>query len=686
MPISESMTKDRDSLALLKTLVASAPIGLAFIDTDLHYVHVNEALAAMSGLAADDHVGRTLRDVVPQLAPVIEPRLLSVLDTREPIINFDVTGETPGAPGERRSWLTSYYPIIADNRILGVGLIATDTTERKHIEESSRARARQQAAVAALGQRALAAADLPLLMDEAVGLVAQGLDVELCAILEMGTDGTLLLRAGTGWKAGLVGYATVDAGSKSQAGYTLSSDEPVIVSDLAGETRFVGSLLLQSHGVISGLSLVIGGRHRPYGVLAAHTRIPRVFGLDDIHFMQAVANILAGAIERSAAQEELLKASKLESIGLLAGGVAHDFNNMLTAILGNISLAKIALDPSSKVVERLTAATKAGLQAKNLTQQLLTFSSGGPPATRAIELGPLLREWTGFALRGSSLRPEYAMADTLWPVEADEGQIGQVIHNLVLNAQQSMSSGGVIWISAENVIVGPEQMPPLAPGRYLKIAIRDGGPGISPEHLLRIFDPFFTTKPSGTGLGLTTAYWIVNRHRGSITVESIPGEQTTFFIYLPASPNAKTSQPEEHEMTGSARGKILFMDDEVFIRDFVEALLTHYGYEVESAKDGSEAIERYRKALESGRPFDAAILDLTVPGGMGGPEAIKALRIIDPQVKALVSSGYTNDPVLADFQTYGFSGAVAKPYRAEQLEKALRALLRGSGGQTQDAA
>jgi len=381
--------------------------------------------------------------------------------------------------------------------------------------------------------------------------------------------------------------------------------------------------------------------------------------------------------ERKHLEEERQKAAKLESIGTLAGGIAHDFNNILTGIMGNIGLAMRHVEPKSKAEERLLEAEKASIRARDLAQQLLTFSRGGAPVKKAVSIGGLLKESVGFALRGSSIRCDFDLPDNLWPAEVDEGQISQVITNLVINAHEAMPEGGVININARNTELKDKNTLPLSKGRYIKIAILDQGVGIRKEHLDRIFDPYFTTKQKGSGLGLATSYSIMKAHGGYITVDSTPAVGTAFQIYLPASkkPAAAVEETKADSVT-TGEGRILVMDDEEAIQLLLSKILTGAGYEVEVTKDGAEAIEQYAKAKESGQPFDAVIMDLTIPGGMGGKEAIKKLLEIDPQAKAIVSSGYATDPIMSEYDKYGFKGVVTKPYSVAKIEKTLQSLLK----------
>lgn len=392
--------------------------------------------------------------------------------------------------------------------------------------------------------------------------------------------------------------------------------------------------------------------------------------------IMGVVLVFRDITEKRRAERELLKADKLESLGVLSGGIAHDFNNILTSILGNISIAKMFAKPGDKIFERLEEAENDCMRARVLTQKILTFSRGGAPIMKTAFISELLRDSASFALSGSNVRCEFSIPDDLWRIEVDEGQIAQAISNLIINASQAMPGGGVINLLAENIVVDEKQGIPLNNGGYVKISVTDHGIGIPKEHFQQIFDPYYTTKRGGSGLGLAIAYSIVKRHNGYIDVKSIPGKETTFSIYLPASPKEALAEKESGEKIRGGKGKILVMDDEKMIRDVVGDMLGILGYEAEFAKDGAEAVELYKKAEQSVRPFDAVIMDLTVPGGMGGKEAVRKLAEIDPEVKAIVSSGYSDDPVMADFRKYGFSNVVAKPYNIKELGDALYEVLK----------
>ncbi len=371
-------------------------------------------------------------------------------------------------------------------------------------------------------------------------------------------------------------------------------------------------------------------------------------------------------------EAELLKESKLESVGLLAGGIAHDFNNILQGILGNLSLARMNAHSVDKMLERLAGVEKSALRAKDLTQQLVMFARGGAPIRRQLEIAGLIRDATLFALHGTSVNCEFSIAGNLAAVEADEGQLRQVLHNIVINAVQAMPGGGKIQVRAENVDLTAGFLPPLPAGQYVKISIRDFGTGIKPEDLPRIFDPYFSTRHHSRGLGLASAHSVIRKHQGQITVESQPAVGSTFSLYLPACDAVPPAPaPDTGQQHFFGKGRVLIMDDETDILDLAGEMLRAVGYEVETAREGGEALERYQSAKRAGQPFSVVIMDLTVPQGMGGKECIARLKEMDPQARAVVSSGYSLDPVMANFKDYGFQGVIPKPYVMDQLTRVL---------------
>jgi PAS domain S-box-containing protein len=395
---------------------------------------------------------------------------------------------------------------------------------------------------------------------------------------------------------------------------------------------------------------------------------------DNKNELAGVVLVFRDITERQRDEAERRKAETLEQLGLLAGGIAHDFNNLLTAIIGNISLASLLLPPDGEMVTRLVDAKNASMRARDLAQQLLTFARGGAPIKKTASIGKLIQDTVSFSLRGSHSRSEFQFGADLWPAEIDPGQISQVIANLVVNADQAMPNGGTLHVSCENVrynATTAPAIPDLPPGDYIQIRIRDEGVGIPEQYLKRIFDPYFTTKPKGNGLGLATAYSIIKNHNGLVTVQSEVHFGSTFTIYLPAALYQETPVESPGMITPpvSGTGRVLVVDDEEAIRTLVHFTLTRLGYDVMEAETALEGVNLYREKLETGERFDAVILDLTLPGGMGGKEALKKLIELDPTVNAIVSSGYATDATMSRYQDFGFRGVIAKPYEASELGK-----------------
>jgi PAS domain S-box-containing protein len=419
--------------------------------------------------------------------------------------------------------------------------------------------------------------------------------------------------------------------------------------------------------------------------------------------LQGIIQLQRDITDHKKMEDELIKIQKLESLGVLAGGLAHDFNNLLTAILGNISLAKIMAGFESQAGEVLTDAETAAVRAKDLTYQLLTFSKGGKPVLDIMGMGILLKETVQLTLSGSNIHCEFSVPDDIWSVKADAGQMGQVFHNVVLNAREAMPEGGLLTISAENRMVDKNNALLLNEGPYIMISFDDRGRGIPEEILPNIFDPYFTTKEmgpqKGMGLGLSICYSIVKNHHGLISITSREGVGTTVYIWLPASPIHDRREEDESRLARNNHNaipvhggvfreedasyncrKILIMDDEKVLRDVLMQMLTQLRFQVDAAVNGEEALALYRKAVQSSSTYDAVILDLTVKGGMGGEETIKQLRALDPDVKAVISSGYSKDPVIEQFRTHGFSGILLKPYNMKDLSRMLEAVIPEQNG------
>ena len=398
--------------------------------------------------------------------------------------------------------------------------------------------------------------------------------------------------------------------------------------------------------------------------------------IDDVPCILSIAIDIS---ERKKIEYELEKLRRLESIGILASGVAHDFNNLLTGILGNISLVKQYLDSEDMIFKRLSTAERSCLEAREITSRLITFSKGGEPVKKVTRVQQLLKEAHCPLIKDTNITFEYNLPDNLYPVEIDEGQIRNVIINILTNAAEAMPEGGKIDISAANLEITEKDNLPIKEGSYVKVSIRDRGRGIQVEEISRIFDPYFSTKERGVkkgmGLGLTICHSIIRKHEGFITVESMPGAGTTFHLYLPASLKKKTETEVTGEKEITRKKRILIMDDDEIVRDITGDMLMHCGYYIESSKDGNEAIALYIKAKERGEPFDAVILDLVVPNGMGGDIAIKRLHDIDHGVKGIALSGYSKDLIMTHYMDYGFTAALSKPYNIQLLNGTLERVL-----------
>ena len=488
-------------------------------------------------------------------------------------------------------------------------------------------------------------------------------------LTELATDGVLVVQDG---KIKEVNYYLA-----KMCGYTI---DEVLDTDLASffhpdaietiEKIYEKPLKDDSALAVHELTLMCKNGHRVNAEVIAGRFI----------FQDKPSNLLVvrDISERTRTERELVKARQLESIAALSGGIAHDYNNLLTAIIGNITLAQTYLDPDDKVFLLLNQALAASQTAKDLTQKLITFSKGGAPDKKVADVAKLVKNTTEFTLSGSKLKCEYQFEEKLLPVEVDSRQIGQAIHNVVMNAREAMPQGGPLKVIAENV-KNTGDVPDLKKGKYVKISVTDQGKGIPRKNLDRIFNPYFSTKQlgdkKGTGLGLSICHSIIKKHGGTVTVTSSYKKGATFHIYLPCAngkaPDQQNTATSEQEIPIFGEGRILVMDDEAMIRKLAGELLTYLGYTVDFAPNGAEAVKRYKKALNSKSPFDAVILDLTVKGGMGGKKTIQQLAKIDPRVVGIVSSGYSNDPVIANYERHEFKGVVTKPYTMGELGEKL---------------
>ncbi len=633
--LQETSQRLEYSRNMLQLIIESVPVRVFWKDSGLRYLGCNTLFAHDAGfsqseqLLGKDDFAMGWREQ----ADLYGTDDRQVMESRRPKLNIVEPQTTPAGA---KIWLnTSKVPLQMPNgEVFGVLGVYEDITARKQAEETLRQSEEKYRLVfekAPLGilhfDQTSTSTDCNEKFEEIIGAPKEQI-IGINMMQQLNDD--KLLEA-------------VAASLRGEVGY-YEGDYLSITAGKLTPVRGIFQPLFSSDGVVSG------------GV-----------------------GIVEDISERKQAEQERLQFSKLESLATLAGGIAHDFNNILTAILGNIGLAMLDGNIEPQVQERLAQAEQACLRAQALSRQLLTFAKGGAPIKKVLSIANLLRESANLTLSGSTSRYEMSIPQDLWSVEADAGQINQVISNLLINADQAMPEGGIIKITAENILVKAESNLPLSEGKYVKFAIADQGIGISPNYLGKIFDPYFSTKQKGSGLGLATAYSIIKNHSGHIQVESQIGVGTTFHIYLPATDKGVPAVESITVKPAMGQGKVLIMDDEKMVREILGKILSRLGYEADSASDGSQAIEKFAKAKESGRPFAAVILDLTVPGGMGGKEAIKELLKIDTQVKAIVSSGYSEDPIMADFQKYGFSEVIAKPYRVSELSKILQRVISKKG-------
>jgi len=662
--------------------------------------------------------------------------------------------------------------------------------EREQAERTLLSRSLQQTVVSALGQLALVTNYFGALLNQAVVMVAQTLEVEYTGVLELQADGKfMLLCAGVGWKEGTVGHLTQPADPRTQLGFTLTAGEPVVVRDLARETRFRGSGLLLQHGVISGVTVAIVGQGRAFGVLGAHTTHRRDFTEDEVHFLLAVATVLAmaaarrqaeAALEKLAAfaqlnpnpamelaadgsityanaaahklaesigqtnpqqilptnvtsilslclntqeskvrletrqagrtlswsfhpvvasqvvhayvddiserlnlEEQFRQAQKMESVALLAAGVAHDFNNMLTIIQGHSGLLLAKSTEQPEFLRSAQAIFFAAERASTLTKQLLMFSRKNVMQPKPLDLREVVAHLSKMLQRllGEPIQLDFTSPPQLPLVHADAGMIDQILMNLAVNARDAMPKGGRLIISTEAVEITDSYVETHAearPGQFVTLRVADTGCGMDPQTLARIFEPFFTTKEvgKGTGLGLATVYGIVKQHAGWIEVASEVGQGTVFTVYLPASAAAAETPPDETSApAGEMRGgneTILVVEDELVLREMACTILQDCGYRIMEAGTGREALQIWDRRRQD---IDLVLTDMVMPEGMSGMELAHQLHATKPTVKIILASGYSMDDLDTNFLRDGYAAFLQKPYTYTALAKAVRACL-----------
>lgn len=632
----------RKSEAKYREVLEAAHEGILALDADFNVVFVNRRLAELLGYQPNEMVGKS---VVLFIHPDEVPDHMRRVDDRK---------KGKGGYYERRFlrkdksilvMQVSATPLFDDEGVFcGALTMGTDVTEQRKIEEALEHA--HSLLLAALEQTpaAIIIADADSGSIKLMNRAAEDMYLES---RESFFSRSPFLSGNTTWKC------------YHLDGSLLPHDEMPLSRALRGEpTHNVELRLLRKDGT----ERWVLGNSSP--VLTTGGKII------------AGVSVFTDVTLQRQLQSEIHRSAKLESLGILAGGIAHDFNNLLSAIAGNAALAKLIISgtQAARAERCLSEVEKAAMRARDLTQQLLTFSRGGAPMSAIVDVGPMLKEAASFALTGSRNSYEIEFSE-LWPAFVDPGQITQVIHNLVLNAEQSMVETGVIRISAENFEVQPGDHIPLVEGPYIRISVRDSGRGIPPDILPKIFDPFFTTKPQGSGLGLTSAYSIIKAHGGHITVASVPGQGSVFTFYIPGRPGTMASETASAAIERSSKAlNILVMDDEQMIRDLLEDALKRFGHSVTLVPDGKAALDAFSIAAVNTRPFDIVILDLTVPGGMGGKEALEKLKEEHPGVVAVASSGYATDPIMGNYEDYGFAARLAKPYRLSDLKELLARL------------
>ncbi len=621
---------------LIQTVINTVPMSISFKDKDFRYIGCNSIFAQNAGienpemlLGKDDyqlpwsrHADRYRKDDH------------EVIESGIPKLSYD---EPLDLPDGKKIWIrTSKVPLRNDaNETIGVLVIFEDITDRKKIETELRESKDKFELTFDFSPDSIN-----------INRMRDGLHVDI----------------NQGFTR-LTGYTRDDVMGKT-------SLELSIWHDPNDRQRLVSEL--QENGFFENLEAQF---RKKDGTLINGLMSARIISLQGEPHIISISRDIT---EHKRHEKEKLKLEKLESIGVLAGGIAHDFNNILTGIMGNISIAKLKMDSNHDSYNSLEKAETASKRAGELAYQLLTFARGGEPIKKVVSAKNLAEEAISFALHGSNVKGVIDIPDSLPSIEADEGQMSQVFHNIILNATQAMISGGLLTIIGSTVELAEHNEPGLPSGTYIQLRFIDQGCGIADDQLKKIFDPYFTTKSTGVGLGLASVYSIITKHGGHIEATSTENQGTTFIIHLPAIPDTCTENDKAGSPTTSdacPAGSILVMDDEIMIRDIARTILNYLGYEVSTCSSGEEAIELYKNSVESGTPFLTTIMDLTIPGGLGGKEAAQEILSHYPEASLIVSSGYSNDPIMSDFTSYGFKGAITKPYNVEEFQKTLNSVI-----------
>jgi len=678
--LSSSSSRAPDDYAALYEAIPDAVFSVA---RNRRIFALNPVAETLSGYSCGELIGEVIDVLIPEGFRTIRAK------QRKSFFNRRTTREM-GA--QSNIWLRRKdgEGILVDIKLSpigklgesGVNYFIRDARLNHGMETQLLQHAEHQSALTALGQQALESRSLGALFDGAVATLATALDTEYCKVLKLLPDRkTLLLLSGVGWRDGLVGRETVGTDSHSQAGYTLLSDEPVIVADLRTERRFTGPPLLNEHGVVSGMSVIIRGREGPWGVLGAHTVRRREFSKEEVQLLQATANLLGMAIEREGADEarreseaRMRASQKLEAIGRLAGGVAHDFNNLLMVIMGSAEM----LDGDGEH-EAVEAIKSAAVRAASLTQQLLAFSRQQILQPRILDINAEISEMEAMLRRllGEEVEFVTTLASDVGRVRADPSQIHQIILNLAVNARDALPDGGQLGIETASAEISddkPTEHTSLGPGSYVAIRVSDTGVGMDADTRSKAFEPFFTTKgDGGTGLGLATAYGIVKQSGGSIHIESETGRGTTVEILLPQVSHQLDTPAPIDKTADVPHGSetILVVEDEQAVREVICLSLREQGYNVLEASGPVAALE---VSGQHPSPIALLVTDMVMPG-MRGAELIRRLRDAYPGLPALVVSGYARDVGDESWQREPNTSFLAKPFASTQLAHKVRELL-----------
>ena len=634
--------KLKETNSQLKTLIDAIPDLVYFKDRNFRHLVVNRAFESFLGLEKGEAIGKTNKEILPSfLLTYCQNKDEKIFKTGRPIIHDE---HSVASDDGREVYLdTTKIPLYGeDGKVEGLVGITCDITKRKEAE-----------------------ADL-IRSKERCSLVIEGVSDGIW-------DRNLIngeIYFSPRWKE-MLGYNDNEIPNcyEEWEKRVHPDDYKHVIKDIndhfKGKTPFYSSEFRLRHKdgsyrwILGRGATIKNSKGRPTRFAGSHTDIT----------------------EKKYMEEELLKAKRIESIGLLAGGIAHDFNNILTGVLTNIQVARDCFSDfdncEQDISKSLGYAESATMRATELTKQLLTFSKGGAPTIKPASVADLITETVSFILRGSNLRRRCIIPKDLWDARIDTGQISQVLNNLLINARHSMPSGGTVTIKAENEFIADNSPMPVESGNYIKLTIKDRGAGISAENIDRIFDPYFTTKGEGSGLGLATSYIIIKKHKGHIYVESELGKGTSFYIYLPANSEKISRKNRAKDIDSHAgTGRVLLLEDELIVADSVKTVVIRAGYDLQHVEDGKEAIKLYKKARKSGDDFDVVMMDLTIAGGMGGVETLKRLKKIDPLVKAIVCSGYSDGDVIADYKKYGFCDVLPKPFSKDQVLATLNSVIK----------